>query len=121
MASFAGDVMRDNPQNKMQIPLITSGLMDKIVTTELLGYPFATSLMGDEPDSAMIDVFLKDFKKTNHQALVPILKAFGSENYYDRLNEIQIPCTIIVGTKDKTTPPFHTNDMASNIPNTKLG
>lgn len=120
MASFAGDIMRDNPQNKMQIPMITSGIMKKIAETEILGYPFAKSLIGDEPDSAIIDAFLSVFKNVNHEPLIPILKAFGAENNYDRLNEIKIPCTIIVGTKDKTTPLFHTTDMANNIPQNKV-
>lgn len=120
MASFAGDVLKNNAQNKLQIPLISSGLMDRIVSTDLLGYPFATTLMGDDPDTAMIDVFLRDFRNTNHKPLVPILKAFGSESYYDQLNVISIPCTIIVGTKDKTTPAFHTKDMATSIPNSKV-
>jgi pimeloyl-ACP methyl ester carboxylesterase len=120
MAGFAGDILRDNAQNKLQIPMIESGLMTKIAKTKLLGYPFGASVMGDDPDTVMIDLFLRDFQNTNHQRLIPILKAFNDESYYGRLNEIQIPCSIVVGTKDKTTPPFHTDDMAANIPNSKL-
>lgn len=120
MASFAGDILKDNAQNKVQIPMISSGIMTFIANTKLLGYPFGTSLLGDEPDAAMIDVFLKVFVDTNHKPLIPILKAFGDESYYNRLNEISIPCTIIVGEKDKTTPAFHTDDMVASIANTKL-
>lgn len=120
MASFAGDVNRDNTQNKLQLPLITSGLIDLITRSKILGYPFTRALIGDEPDSALIEAFLQEFRKVNHKPLVPIMKAFSKENYYDQLNKIGIPCTIIAGTKDKTTPPFHANDMAINIPHARL-
>lgn len=120
MASFAGDILKDNPQNKLQIPLIKSGLLTSAAKTKLLGYPFGRSTMGEKPDSAMIEVFLDVFIKIKHRQLVPILEAFGNESYYDRLGEIKIPCTIMVGTKDATTPPFHTNDMVKGISNARL-
>ncbi|MEL6671598.1 MAG: alpha/beta hydrolase [Bacteroidota bacterium] len=120
MASFAGDVYRNNTQNKVQIPLIKHGIMTRVAHTETLGYPFGRSLLGEKPDAAMIQAFLDVFKKQNHQALVPILSAFGDENYYSRLGEIEIPCTIIVGEKDHTTPPFHTDEMAEHLQTSKV-
>ncbi|NDB27456.1 MAG: alpha/beta hydrolase, partial [Actinobacteria bacterium] len=37
-----------------------------------------------------------------------------------QLGNITLPCTIVVGTKDKTTPPFHTDDLHRGIKNSKL-
>lgn len=120
MASFAGDINRDNAQNKVQIPLIKSGVLVSLANTELLGFPFGRSLLGDQPDSAIIEVFLKFFTANDHLKLIPILEAFYKENNYGRLNEINLPCTVIVGNKDKTTPPFHTDNMVSGIKGAKL-
>lgn len=48
-----------------------------------------------------------------------ILAAFGNESYYDQLHKITIPCAVLIGSKDKTTPPFHADDLARLIPNAK--
>ncbi|MEM7656258.1 MAG: alpha/beta hydrolase [Bacteroidota bacterium] len=120
MASFAGDVYRDNVQNKVQLPLIKYGIMTAVAKTQVLGYPFGRSLLGSQPDAAMIRVFLDVFKTQDHRALLPILSAFGDENYYSRLGEISIPCTIIVGENDHTTPPFHTDEMHEHLRQSKV-
>ena len=120
MASFAGDVNKNNAQNKFQIPLIKSGVLSNLVSSDLFGYPFGASLVGDVKDPAMIRVFLDEFLKQNHNKLVPILRALVVESYYDRLHEIDLPTTVVVGTMDKTTPPFHTDDLASGIRAAKL-
>ena len=76
--------------------------------------------MGDKYSEAMAAVFVDVFREQDHNALIPILSALGDESYYSELKNISLPCTIIVGTKDHTTPPFHTDDMHANIPNSKI-
>ena len=120
MATFAGDVNRDNPQNKMQIPLIKNGLLVSAVKTDILGIPFVKSLTGNKLDMGMVRGMLNVFIRINHKALIPILQAFGDESYYERLGEIDLPTTVIVGEKDQTTPPFHSNDLASGIKGAKF-
>ena len=115
LATFAGDINRDNPQNKIQIPLIRWGILDRMTRTDLFGIPFTQSLIGDHCDMGMVRGFLQVFNRINHKALIPILKAFVDENYYDRLGEIDLPIKSLVGSKDKTTPPFHADDMAAGI------
>jgi len=51
---------------------------------------------------------------------VPILEALVKENRYDKLDRIALPCTIVVGTKDATTPPFHTDDLHAGITGSRL-
>jgi len=119
MATFAGDVYRKNFQNRIQIPLIKSGILLKLIKINALGKAFSLSLTGKNPDPELLRVIPEIFSQQNHRALVPILKAFGDESYYDRLDEIIIPCAIVIGTLDKTTPPFHTDDLARLIPNNK--
>ena len=120
VATFAGDVNRDNPQNKMQIPLIRSGILPKLVATELVGKPFARTLMGDGRTDAMVESFLTMFRAQKLGPLVPILKAMVQENRYPQLGAITLPTTILVGTKDKTTPPFHTDELHRGIAGSRL-
>ena len=37
------------------------------------------------------------------------------EDYYPRLKEIQLPCTIICGNQDATTPPWHAEALGREI------
>jgi len=117
MATFAGDVNRNNFQNRLQIPLIKSGILLKLIRWNPIGNLFAASLLGEEHDPEIIRSFLEVFLQQNHSHLIPIMKAFANESYYDRLEHITIPCVIVIGDRDATTPPFHTDDLVKNIPN----
>jgi pimeloyl-ACP methyl ester carboxylesterase len=120
VATFAGDVNRDNPQNKLQIPLIRSGILPRLVATDLVGRPFARSLMGDSSTDAMVEAFLTMFRAQQLGPLVPILRAMVEENRYPQLGAITLPCTILVGSKDRTTPPFHTDELGRGIAGSRV-
>ena len=120
VATFAGDVNRDNPQNKMQIPLIRSGVLPRLVASDLVGKPFARTLMGDSKTDAMVEAFLTMFRAQQFGPLVPILEAMVHENRYPDLAGISLPCTILVGSKDRTTPPFHTDELHAGISGSRL-
>jgi non-heme chloroperoxidase len=120
VATFAGDVNRDNPQNKLQIPLIRTGILPRLVSLDLVGKPFARSLMGDGGTDAMVESFLAMFRAQDLGALVPILEAMVQENRYPELASISLPCTILVGSKDRTTPPFHTDQLHAGIAGSRL-
>ena len=120
LATFAGDVNRDNPQNKLQIPLIRSGVLPWLVRTDLVGKPFSKTLMGEKGNDAMGAAFLAMFRAQKFGPLVPVLHAMVDENRYPQLGSIALPVTIMVGTEDKTTPPFHTDELHAGIPGSTL-
>jgi len=120
VGSFAGDVGRGAPQTRLQIPLIQWGIMQRLTQTETYGWAFAASLAGARPAPAMVEVFRRLFAAQRHRELVPILRAFLAENYYDRLGEIAIPCTVVYGLNDKTTPALHSEAMSQGIPDARL-
>jgi len=120
MATFAGDVNRKNPQNRLQIPLIQSGILIRLLGIGAIARAFTKSLIGDGFESEMSDAFITQFLASDHSKLVPILRALVDEDRYDRLDELDLPCTIMVGTEDKTTPPFHTADLHAGIAESKF-
>ncbi|MDW3177846.1 MAG: alpha/beta hydrolase [Acidimicrobiia bacterium] len=120
MATFAGDVSRKNPQNRLQIPLIKWGILTRLLGFAPIAKAFTKSLSGDGFDPAMVDCFIPTFEKADHQQLIPILEAMVNESNYGRIGEIKIPTTVIVGSKDKTTPPFHTEDLHAGIAGSTL-
>ena len=120
MATFAGDVNRKNLQNRIQIPMIQSGIMSKLIRSDATAAFFAKSVMGDEKHPAMMNAFTASFRKSNLKQLVPILTAFVKEDRYDQLGNVSMPCRIVVGEKDKTTPPFHTDWLHEGIKGSTL-
>lgn len=120
MATFAGDVNRKNPQNRVQIPLIKAGVMSALIRNRSIARGFAKTLLGDVKDPGMIAAFIDVFTKSDLKSLVPILQAFVVENRYDQLATITLPCAIVVGTRDKTTPPFHTDALHEGIKGSTL-
>jgi non-heme chloroperoxidase len=119
LGSFAGDINKDNDQNKYQIPLIKDGWIDKILANESLATLMQSSVIA-KPYGAIVRTALDDFTPQNFVQLTPILQAFVDENYYPRLKEITIPCTIMVGTADKTAPSFHSENLSKGIQNATL-
>lgn len=119
MSGLCGDANRGSPQNRVQIPLIKSGFMETVARSDIYGWLFAASLCGEHPSPAMIQAFLKTFLRQPHQKLAGILSALSDENHYPRLHEISIPCVIICGEADKTTPRWHSETMGRNIPNAR--
>ena len=117
MATFAGDVNKNNAQNRLQIPMIKSGLLQRLVQWNPIGTAFAKSLVGTEKDPEVLRVITETFLQQDHSKLIPILQALVDESYYDRLKNISIPCTVVIGDKDATTPPFHTDNIVKGIPN----
>lgn len=120
MATFAGDVNRKNFQNRVQIPMIQSGVMGKMIRSNAAAALLAKSVMGDEKHPQMMDAFIDTFRRTDLQQLVPILTAFVKEDRYGELGNISLPCRIVVGEKDKTTPPFHTDWLHEGIKGSTL-
>jgi pimeloyl-ACP methyl ester carboxylesterase len=120
MATFAGDVNRKNLQNRVQIPLITSGIMGVLIRNRKVAMNLAKSIVGDDKNQGMMSAFAETFTRSDLKSLVPILKAFVNEDRYSQLGQITLPCTIVVGTSDKTTPPFHTDELHAGIKGSKL-
>jgi pimeloyl-ACP methyl ester carboxylesterase len=120
MATFAGDVNRKNPQNKLQIPLIRSGIMGRLINSDRFATSMAKTLLGDDKRPEFVAPFVKTFREQDLRGLMPILEAFVRENRYADLSRISMKCTIVVGDKDKTTPPFHTEWLHNGIVGSKL-
>ena len=117
MATFAGDVNKNNFQNRLQVPLIKSGILMKLIRWKVIGDYFGRSLLGENPDPEVVRWVPDILLQQDHSRLVPILEACVRESYYDRLSEITVPCAVVLGDKDVTTPTFHTDDIVAGIPN----
>jgi non-heme chloroperoxidase len=116
MSTSAGDVNC----NRIQIPLIKSGIMSQLIHNHSVAVFFAKPLLGDVKDKGMMNAFVDVFRKTDVKLLVPILIAFVVEDQYAQLSNVSLPCTVIVGTKDKTSLMFYAEHLHKGITNSKV-
>lgn len=119
MSTLAGDLSRDNSQNQIQIPMVKNGLIETIMANESLATLFQSTFIGT-PYKSIIQIALNGSKSQNLVSLVPILEALVDENYYPQLSQIKTPCVVMVGTVDKSTPSFHSNDLIKGIANSRM-
>ncbi len=121
-ATWAGRVLDGAPQNKLQIPLLERGILQRLIRYRTVGVLFGAAQCGARPSPAMVSVFTEGFRQhvEEHGALLPIVRAFSREDRYPRLGEITVPTVVMVGAADRTTPPSHSRRMADGIPGARL-
>ena len=120
MATFAGGVSEKNPQDRLQIPMIRTGILQRLLRFGPVATGFTKSLTGDAFEKAMTPAFTESFLGNDHRSLIPILQAMVDEKRYDLLGSIDLPTTVIIGTKDATTPPFHSQQLHAGITGSKF-
>lgn len=119
-ATWAGRIYQGAPQNRLQIPLLRTGVLQQWARTPTGGVLFGAAQCGNHPSPAMISVFRDVFLRQNHTPLLPIVRAFSQEDRYPRLAEITVPTVVVVGAADRTTPPGHARRLAAGIPGARM-
>ncbi|MFC8616002.1 alpha/beta fold hydrolase [Micromonospora purpureochromogenes] len=119
-ATWAGRILDQAPQNRLQIPLLETGLLQRLARTRAGGVLFGAAQCGTRPSPAMISVFRDVFVRQSHQPLIPIVRAFSREDRYPRLSEITVPTVVVVGSADRSTPPSHSHRLAAGVPGARL-
>lgn len=119
VSPLAGKAIEGAPQNAAQIPLIRSGAVDAIMRNDTYGALFGASTFGS-PTGAEVEAFRTMFLQQDHAQLLPALEMLVHEDLYPRLGEIEMPVTVICGTKDRTTPPHHARKLADGIAGAQL-
>ncbi|MGW1957634.1 alpha/beta fold hydrolase [Streptomyces sp. NPDC001920] len=119
-ATWAGRIYDGAPHNRLQIPLLETGLLQQLARTRTGGILFGAAQCGKRPSPAMIDVFLDVFLRQDHALLLPVVRAFARENRYPRLPEITVPTVVMVGSADRSTPPSHARRLTAGIPGARL-
>lgn len=121
-ATWAGRVLDGAPQNKVQIPLLEHGILQRLIQNKTVAVLFGAAQCGTRPSPAMVRVFTEGFAQhvDQHGPHLDIVRAFSREDRYPRLGEIGVPTVVMVGAADRTTPPNHSRRMADGIPGARL-
>ena len=96
LATWAGRVLDGAPQNRVQIPLMQSGVLQVLARNRTVAVLLGAAQCGARPSPAMISVFVEGFRQhlADHGPLVPIVRAFSREDRYPRLGEIAVPTVV---------------------------
>jgi non-heme chloroperoxidase len=121
-ATWAGRILDGAPQNRLQIPLLQHGILQRLVRNETVAMLFGAAQCGTRPSPAMVSVFVEFFNQhlDKHGPLLPIVRAFSREDRYPRLGEIAVPTVVMVGSSDRTTPQSHSRRLAQGISGARL-
>jgi pimeloyl-ACP methyl ester carboxylesterase len=121
-ATWAGRILDGAPQNRLQIPLLQHGILQRLMRNEAVAVLFGAAQCGARPSPEMISVFIEFFNRhlDEHGPLLPIVRAFSQEDRYPRLGEIAVPAVVMVGSADRTTPTSHSRRLAQGIPGARL-
>ncbi|WP_231964380.1 alpha/beta fold hydrolase [Mycobacterium sp. E2699] len=121
-ATWAGRILDGAPQNRLQIPLLQLGILQRLMRNPTVAALFGAAQCGKRPSPVMISVFMEAFNQhlDEHGPLLPIVRAFSREDRYPRLGEIGVPTVVMVGTADRTTPQSHSRRLAAGVPGARL-
>ena len=121
-ATWAGRILDGAPQNRLQIPLLQLGILQRLMRNETVATLFGSAQCGTRPSPAMISVFVDFFNQhlDQHGPLLPIVRAFSREDRYPRLGEVAVPTVVMVGSADRTTPQSHSRRLADGISGARL-
>jgi non-heme chloroperoxidase len=121
-ATWAGRILQGAPQNRLQIPLLEYGILQRLMRNPTVATLLGAAQCGTRPSPAMISVFVDLFNQhlDEHGPLLPIVRAFSHEDRYPRLGEIAVPTAVMVGSADRTTPTSHSCRLAEGIPGARL-
>jgi non-heme chloroperoxidase len=113
----AGEVGAGSVQNRMQIPILKSGLIRALWRYAPTGRRMVAQLFGSSPDPRFIELARAMLVRQDPRLSLPLLRAMTDESYYARLHEIPIETRVLCGELDRTCPPRHTRRIGSTMPN----
>ena len=120
ISSVAGEGLRGAPQNRLQVPLLKWGILRLLSYVPTYRYLFGASVFGIYPTASEIEAFNTIFFEHRHRPTMKVLQAICHESHYTELNQINLPCIVVAGTMDRTTPFSHSIDLSQKIPNARL-
>ncbi len=78
------------------------------------------AVFGREPSAADVDFTRRVVAPMSPSALAACIGAIAAHDVSTRLAGISVPATVVVGTRDPLTPPFHARRLAQGIAEAEL-
>ncbi len=115
VAAGAGQLARGAPQYRMQGVLLKSGLLHLLSSRHPYKWLVGPMVFG-EPYRDAVEAFNQDYWSQNQRRLLPVLQDLIEVDHYPRLCEVELPVTLLAGTRDNTIPRWHFDELGHRLP-----
>ncbi|MEZ4773038.1 MAG: alpha/beta hydrolase [Bacteroidia bacterium] len=116
LAGFGALSKGEKTQRRFPFSMIGSGLLRRILKTELYGWSFSAVAFGDSPAPSMLRAFMKVALRDEHQIIQSVWDQIGRQNLHDRLSDLSLPVTLISSYSDRRIDPRASQLLAQHIP-----
>jgi pimeloyl-ACP methyl ester carboxylesterase len=120
LGANAGAVAEGSLQNRLQIPLLRTGVMPHLWRVPPIGNALVRQLFGRDPDLAFVENTRAMLVRQDVRRSLPLLHAMCYENYYEKLRDIPLETIVLCGELDRTCPPWHSRQLSSSLPRATL-
>ena len=118
VSTLAGSLL-DGAQQE-ELDLLRATFPARLLRNRSLRFLLAGFAQGIELSSAISAELLEEFSQADHAILATLLHELADRSYYGRLHEIALPCVVLCGSEDRTTPSAHASAIADEIPGARL-
>ena len=112
----AGAVASGSLQNRLQIPLLKSGLLRPLWSYRPTGRALIGQLFGATPDPQQVEATREMILRQQVSASLPLLHAMIHDDHYAQLAEVPVPAQVLCGEHDRTCPRWHSERLGAEIP-----
>jgi pimeloyl-ACP methyl ester carboxylesterase len=119
LGANAGAVARGSAQNRLQTPLLKSGVLRRLWQLPGVGSALVRQLFGAQPDPRRVEQTRQILLAQRVRETWPMLNAMLDDDLYPRLGEIGVPALVLCGTHDRTCPAWHSRELAARIPGSR--
>lgn len=110
---FSDEKKREFVQLRKE-PLLNGG------TPADIAGPVARTLIGPNASDEVFDKLVDSMSRLHKESYIKSIEATVMTDSHDRLEEIEVPTRVVVGTGDRLTTPEIARDIAGRIPDAKL-
>ena len=119
LGANAGAVAEGSPGNKLQMPLIESGLLPKVWRMPTLGRALMKPLFGRKPKPEWLELTRQMLISQTVPRTLPLMRAMSLENHYAELSRIAVETRVLCGELDRTCPAWHSERLGKELPNAR--
>jgi non-heme chloroperoxidase len=120
VATAAADMSVGSPHlDRFAARVVGSPLLSRTMRTAN-GHRFVRGVFGHEPLAAHMDLTRTLFADCDPGVRGGFLTALSSMNLLEGIATIAVPTTVLIGTRDRLTPPARSQSMVDTIPGARL-
>jgi non-heme chloroperoxidase len=116
LGANAGAVAVGSLPNRVQMPLVESGIMPLLWRIPSIGRALMKPLFGSKVEARWLEETRQLIASQDVRRTLPLMRAMSHDNHYDRLRDIAVETRVVCGELDRTCPAWHSRRLGEEIP-----